>query len=152
MKVRKARLQDLQPLSHLFDEYRQFYQQTSNIEAAIEFIKQRLSAEDSTIFIVENGEKLLGFTQLYPSFSSVSMQGLWVLNDLYVAADARQHGVAKKLMNAADQWARSTASKGLILETDKDNFKAQKLYEKLGYIKQDSTYHYFLSALNQPQT
>ncbi len=146
MKVRKVKRQDLQSLTQLFDEYRQFYHQKSDLKAAAEFIEQRMVNEESIIFVVEKGDQLLGFTQLYPSFSSVSMQRMWVLNDLYVAAGARQSGVAQKLMAAADQWAHETDSKGLILETDTDNFKAQKLYEKLGYVKQDSTYHYFLST------
>ena len=146
MKVRKAKLSDLMYLSQLFDEYRQFYQQVSNIEAATDFIQQRLKKADSIIFVADNGAGLLGFTQLYPSYSSVSMQRIWVLNDLYVSSDARQCGVAQKLMNAANIWAKETMSKGLILETDLDNKKAQKLYDKLGYIRQDSTYHYFLST------
>ncbi len=146
MLVRKARLQDLNLLGQLFDEYRQFYHQESNLEAAADFIKQRMKNNESIIFVVEKNDKLLGFTQLYPSFSSVSMQRMWVLNDLYVATAARQSGVAQKLMAAANQWAHETDSKGLILETDTDNLNAQKLYKKLGYVKQDSTFHYFLST------
>ena len=146
MPVRKAKLEDLTLLGQLFDEYRQFYHQEADLEAASEFIKQRMKNDESVIFVVEKNDKLLGFTQLYPSFSSVSMQSMWVLNDLYVATAARQSGVAQKLMAAANQWAHETDSKGLILETDTDNFNAQKLYKKLGYVKQDSTFHYFLST------
>lgn len=153
MKVRKANLNDLAQLSDLFDGYRQFYQQKPSLDAATSFIQQRLLNEDSVIFVVEKddpllGKQLLGFTQLYPSFSSVSMQRLWVLNDLFVRVDARQTGVAQALMDEANQWAQKTDSKGLILETECDNVRAQKLYDKLGFIKQDSTYHYFLSATN----
>lgn len=144
MKVRKAKPKDLIQLSDLFDKYRQFYQQKPNLDAATVFIQQRLVTGDSVVFVAENGDQLLGFTQLYPSFSSVSMQRLWVLNDLFVGVDARKSGVAQALMAAANQWAKITDSKGLVLETDSDNIKAQKLYTKLNYIKQDSTYHYFL--------
>jgi ribosomal protein S18 acetylase RimI-like enzyme len=146
MKVRKANSTDLSQLSELFDGYRQFYQQNSNLTAAKQFIAARLNNNESVIFVVESGGKLLGFTQLYPSFSSVSMQRLWVLNDLFVAGDARKQGVAAKLMAAAKKFATETGSKGLILETDLDNLAAQKLYDKLGYKLQNSTRHYFLAT------
>ena len=146
MKVRKANSTDLSQLSELFDGYRQFYQQSSDLTAARQFIAARLKNNESVIFVVESAGKLFGFTQLYPSFSSVSMQRLWVLNDLFVAGNARKQGVAAKLMAAAKNFASETDSKGLILETDLDNLAAQKLYDKLGYQLQNSTRHYFLAT------
>ncbi len=145
MIIRKAHGADQEQLSHLFDGYRQFYKQAADLSAATQFINSRLKNEDSVIFVAEANGQLLGFTQLYPSFSSVSMQRLWVLNDLFVAADARKMGVAKGLMEQARQFAEQTESKGLLLETDLDNLAAQKLYEQLGYQKQQDTYHYFLA-------
>ncbi len=144
MKVRKANSNDLSQLSELFDGYRQFYQQDADLKGANEFLSKRLENQQSVIFVVESNGQLLGFTQLFPSFSSVSMQRLWVLNDLFVAAAARQQGVAQKLMEAAKHFAQETNSKGLSLETDLDNIAAQKLYDGLGYERQDDTYHYFL--------
>lgn len=156
MKVRKAQQQDLPALNLLFEAYRQFYKQAADSEASTAFLQQRLAAKDSVIFVAEGGaqsseSQLLGFTQLYPSFSSVSLQRLWILNDLFVAPKARQRGVAQALMEAANQWAHATNSKGLLLETDWDNVQAQRLYDKLGYVKQDSTYHYFLPATGTTQ-
>ncbi len=150
MKVRKANSKDLSQLSELFDGYRQFYQQEHDLKGARMFINDRLKNHQSVIFVAEDNEQLLGFTQLFPSFSSVSMQRLWVLNDLFVASDARKQGVAEKLMAAAKQLAEETGSKGLLLETDLDNTQAQRLYDKLGYVKQDSTYHYFLANMKKP--
>ncbi|VAW44348.1 acetyltransferase, GNAT family [hydrothermal vent metagenome] len=145
MKARKANLKDLNQLSDLFDRYRQFYQQAADLKGAKEFISKRLENQQSVIFVVESDDKLLGFTQLFPSFSSVSMQRLWVLNDLFVAVAARQQGVAQSLMEAAKHFAQETNSKGLTLETDLDNIAAQKLYDGLGYQRQADTYHYFLA-------
>lgn len=145
MQIRKATPNDLSQLSHLFDAYRQFYQQSSDLPAAERFIKARMHNQESVIFVAEKAGQLVGFTQLFPSFSSVSVQRLWILNDLFVAESARQQGVAAGLMNQAQSFAQQTNSKGIILETDWDNVHAQRLYEKLGYERQDSTYHYFLS-------
>ncbi len=146
MNIRKANSKDLAQLSLLFDGYRQFYQQQENLTGATDFIQQRLQAQDSTIFVAEEGEQLLGFTQLYPSYSSVSMQRLWILNDLFVAKEARKKGVADRLRSQAKTFAEETGSKGLILETDLDNIPAQNLYNRLGYQRQDDTYHYFLAV------
>ncbi len=146
MKIRKAHARDLNQLCELFDGYRQFYQQPEDLDGARDFIEQRLTTNDSVLFVAESEQGLMGFTQLYPSFSSVSMQRLWILNDLFVAADARKKGVAKALMEAARSFAEATDSKGLILETDWDNTQAQALYDGLGYEQQNSTYHYFLAT------
>ncbi len=147
MQIRKAQSSDLEPLCQLFDDYRQFYQQTSDLKEARNFLNQRIQEQESVIFVAENNDELIGFTQLYPSFSSVSMQRLWILNDLFVAANARKQGVANALMTAAKNFAEETESKGIILETDLDNVQAQALYDKLGYQKQTSTYHYFLPVV-----
>ncbi len=144
MQVRKVNPQDLHQLSLLFDGYRQFYQQAPDVKGAYQFLKQRMDADESMVFVAEHNKQLLGFTQLYPSYSSVSMQRLWVLNDLFVIEQARQTGVAAALIEAAEHWAQITDSKGLVLETDSDNIKAQKLYAKLNLIKQVNTQHYFL--------
>jgi ribosomal protein S18 acetylase RimI-like enzyme len=144
MIVRKAQFSDLEPLSELFDAYRQFYQQSADLTAASDFLKQRIQKQQSVIYVAERTGELLGFTQLYPSFSSVTMQRLWILNDLFVAATARKQGVAEALMTAAKEFAKETNSKGIILETDLDNVQAQALYDKLGYQKQTTTHHYFL--------
>lgn len=146
MKIRKANAQDLAQLSELFDGYRQFYRQPADLPGARAFIAERLQQQDAVIFVADSGEALLGFTQLYPSFSSVSMQRLWILNDLFVAPFARQKGAAKALMDAARVWAESTQSKGLILETEVGNLTAQALYDQLGYEQQNATYHYFLAT------
>jgi ribosomal protein S18 acetylase RimI-like enzyme len=144
MKIRKARLEDVAQLAPLFDAYRRFYQQPGDPEGAAEFLHQRLNQQESVIFVAESDDGLQGFTQLYPSFSSVSMQRLWILNDLYVDDRCRQSGVASALMDQARDWAVTTGAKGIILETDWDNVQAQALYRKLGYEQQNSTYHYFL--------
>lgn len=146
MFVKQAEIENLKEISELFNSYRVFYQQDSDLDLAVSFISDRLTNKDSVIFYSydENGNAL-GFTQLYPMFSSVSAQASWVLNDLYVSPSARRLGVAKKLMEAAKLYAIETQSKGIALETSKDNLKAQSLYESLGYKKETGVYNYFLS-------
>ncbi|MCB0465799.1 MAG: GNAT family N-acetyltransferase [Aequorivita sp.] len=142
MKVITASISNLDQLVPLFDGYRVFYKQTSDPEAVRKFLKERLTNQDSILFIcLDNSDKGLGFTQLYPSFSSVSMQRTYILNDLFVAPEARKKGVGEALMQHAKQFAMKKKSKGLTLETAIDN-PAQTLYKKLGWKKDVLVNHY----------
>ena len=87
-------------VASLFDRYRVFYEQSSDIAAAQAFIGARLRAGDSTIFFARRGDggDGLGFVQLYPSFSSVSMRKIWILNDLYVAPEARRLTIRTRVL------------------------------------------------------
>jgi GNAT superfamily N-acetyltransferase len=115
----RAELDDLDALAPLFDAYRRFYGQPSDLDGAI-----------------------VGFTQLYPSFSSVSMKRLWVLNDLFVTPDARKSGAGRALLERAERWAAETGAKGLTLSTQLTNLGAQRLYEACGWTKDDEFVHY----------
>ena len=145
MEIVKATIGQLDIISPLFDAYRVFYGQESDLNVAREFIESRLNNNESVIFLALDDEgNGLGFTQLYPSFSSVSAAKTWVLNDLFVSDTARRQGVARKLMDAAKEMGLKDDVKGLALETAESNGNAQKLYESLGYEKESGTYHYFL--------
>jgi GNAT superfamily N-acetyltransferase len=95
-------------LSGLFDQYRVFYNQPSDIPAAKKFITERIQQNDSTIFVAFRDGKMIGFTQLYPIFSSVGMKRAWLLNDLFVAEEARGSGAADELLKAAQQMGADT--------------------------------------------
>ncbi len=153
MEVVLAHSEHLEEVSALFDRYRMFYQQPSDLDNARLFIRDRLQKGDSKIFLAINlpaarqsqREQVTGFTQLYPSFSSVSMKPIWILNDLFVAEDYRQQGVAKLLIGAAANFARETGAVRIALSTQISNITAQSLYESLGYVQDEDFYHYALS-------
>ena len=146
ISVKRATLENLNEVSDLFNAYRVFYKQDSDVNLAVNFISERIQNKDSVIFYANNEHgKPLGFTQLYPTFSSVSAKSSWVLNDLYVSSTARRLGVGKKLMETAKIFAIENNSKGIALETGENNVKAQALYESLGYEKDVGVYSYFLN-------
>jgi GNAT superfamily N-acetyltransferase len=142
MKIKRATPQDLETIVPLFDQYRVFYKQVTNIEASRAFLVERFQKKDSVIFLaVDEHNQGIGFTQLYPTFSSVSMQRTYILNDLFVTATGRGKGVGEAILNTAKQFAIQEGSKGLTLETDFDN-PAQKLYERMGWVKDTQYIHY----------
>ncbi|MDX1994593.1 MAG: GNAT family N-acetyltransferase [bacterium] len=144
-EILRATPDHLDLVAPMFDGYRQFYQKPSDLAGARQFISERLTNGDSVIFLAVDMGAGLGFTQLYPSFSSVSMKRLWVLNDLFVAEKARGQGVASALLDRARQHALETGAKGLMLETAADNLPAQRLYERLGWVREAEFYVYNLT-------
>ena len=144
----RAELDDLEALVPLFDGYRRFYRRPADLIGARAFLAERMKRNESVIFLAVIDGAAVGFTQLYPLFSSVSMQRVWVLNDLFVAPDARRSGAGRALLERAERWAKETGSKGLTLSTEVTNETAQRLYESAGWTKQDEfvQYHRFFEA------
>lgn len=146
--VVQAQPEHLDLLAPLFDAYRQFYHQPPNPGGAREFLRQRLVNRDSVIFLARSTSeptRAVGFVQLYPSFSSVRMRKLWILNDLFVTPQARKLGVARLLMERARQLGRETGAVALALETATDNEAAKALYRSLGYRREIGFEHYELT-------
>ena len=144
MKVFLANIEHLEVLSVLFDQYRVFYQQSSDLDSATLFLKNRFEYCDSIIFAARDGDQIVGFTQLYPSFSSVSMKRVWILNDLFVTFSHRNQGIARSLMTMARQHGQETGAIRISLSTQQSNHVAQALYESLGYEKDEVFHHYSL--------
>jgi len=130
----------------MFDAYRRFYHQSSNLPASKRFLERRLANNESVIFLALLNKSPVGFAQLYPSFSSIGMKPLWILNDLYVEPMARKGGVATALLKKSGEFARSKHAKELVLETGRNNEKAKRLYEKLGWKRNNTYLTYRLSA------
>ncbi|MGM9479154.1 GNAT family N-acetyltransferase [Pedobacter sp. GSP4] len=137
----------------LFNQYRIFYGQFSDLGMAKAFLEERLQNRESIIFVAVDGDtqQPVGFTQLYPKYSSVRLSKNWILNDLYVAADYRKQGIGEKLIKTAMDFAQKQGSTFVQLETAVDNFTAQHLYENIGFVKQAADTDFFLYkiALNK---
>ncbi|HSB53722.1 MAG TPA: GNAT family N-acetyltransferase [Gemmatimonadales bacterium] len=140
--IRPATAADLDALAPLFDGYRRFYEQPGDLALARKFLGERLARMDTVIFLAELAGVAAGFTHLFPIFSSTRCQRLWLLNDLFVDANARGHGVARALLRAAEHHARATGACGLELATAHTNTPAQRLYESLGW-QLDTTFRHY---------
>lgn len=146
MIVSQARQEDVEGIAYLFNEYRMFYGKQSDINGTKDYISKRLTHKESVIFFVKKDGSYAGFSQLYPSFSSISMKRDWILNDLFVDSDARGQGVGNMLLQKAKEYAIQTGAKGISLCTTVDNEQAQRLYEKNGYVRDSHYYHYELDT------
>jgi GNAT superfamily N-acetyltransferase len=144
LAIRRAGRSDLDAAARLFTDYLRFYEKATPEADARVFIGERLAKQDSIFYLAESDGVALGFTQLYPAFASLSLAPSWILNDLYVDPSARGRGVGEALMDAARGLALSSGAAELMLQTARTNATAQRLYEKLGWIRDDEFLVYTL--------
>lgn len=143
-EIHSASAEDVAAVAPLFEAYRVWYGESPDPDGSYNFIAQRLRNNESTIFFATIDGEPVGFTQLYPLFSSVSVAPIWLLNDLFVSEKARGKGVSVLLLEAAAEFGRQTGAIRLELETEITNTKAQAIYEKHGWVRNESHYFYSL--------
>lgn len=152
MEIRKINERESFLVIDLFDQYRIFYNQPSDIQLAESFIQARMNNNESIIFValIQDQNKLIpvGFTQLYPKYSSARAIKNWILNDLFVAKTYRQQMIGEKLIKTAMEFAQNSGAKFVELSTAVDNFTAQGLYEKIGFKKLQPETDFFTYRIN----
>ena len=141
--VEPATGDDAARVAELFDAYRVCYGQDPAPDAALAYINERMASRDSQIFVARVGGQVEGFAQLYPSFSSIAMGRIWILNDIYVTEDSRKHGIASRLLQAVERFAAETGAGRLEVSTARDNLPARALYEKMGWQLDEFFLHYY---------
>ena len=133
-RTRLASLADLDALAPLFDAYRQFYEQAPDLALARAYLGERMARGECVVYVAlaASGE-VVGFTLLYPTFTSVGARRIFVLNDLFVRPSARGTRAGVALLEAAKAHARAAGALRLSLRTAHDNARAQRVYEQNGW-------------------
>ena len=151
MRIIKATLEHLDLLAPLFIKYREFYGELPYPDSSREFLEKRLTRDESVIYLampIDDDKKVLGFCQLYPSYSSLTLKRVWILNDIYVAEDARRQLVADHLMRAAKKMAKDTQAVRMRVSTSANNQVAQKVYESIGF-REDTQFKNYVLPINE---
>lgn len=144
IKVKQIDITEANLVVSLFNQYRIFYNQFSDLGMAKAFIDARLENNESIIFVAMDENKAVGFTQLYPKYSSARLSKNWILNDLFVDIDYRKQGIGEALIKKAMDFAKEQGSTFVQLETTIDNYAAQSLYETIGFKKQGDDTEFLL--------
>jgi GNAT superfamily N-acetyltransferase len=146
VQIQQAVIDDLDDLANLFDLYRQFYGQAPDIDRAKNFLRDRFYHSESIIFIArDDSQKSLGFTQLFPSFTSTGCARIYILNDLFVIPGQRAQRVGTGLLDAAAAFGRKMGAVRLTLSTAVDNAVAQRVYEGAGWTESNAFKTYNLA-------
>ncbi len=162
--TRLATPEDLDALANLFDAYRQFYGQSTDLTLARAFLAERMHRRESVLLVATatqgrnipavgptpaparaGGEPqgdLIGFCQLYPTFCSVEAKPIYALYDLFVKPTCRRSGAAKALLLAAECLAASHGKARMDLTTARTNLPAQAAYEALGWVRDEVFFSY----------
>jgi GNAT superfamily N-acetyltransferase len=141
VEVRQAECEgDVRAVTPLFDAYRAFYKMPRDPEASYAYLDERWRLRESVLFVAFVAGAPAGFVHLFPSYTSLRLRRLWILNDLYVDPAQRRLGVARTLMRRAERHARETGATGLTLATDVVNVNAQALYRSEGYERPEEFY------------
>ncbi|ACJ29082.1 Histone acetyltransferase HPA2-like acetyltransferase [Shewanella piezotolerans WP3] len=146
MNIEKISVEQLDDLVPLFDQYMVFYKQDSAPTKYRDYLKERLSHGEATVFIAYIDNQPVGFVLNYHTFSSVALARVIVLNDLFISASHRKHGIANKLIENVIELAKVSHSVRIDLGTAIDNYTAQALYEKIGFVKDTEFFSYSLSV------
>ena len=142
-KIIEAEPKHIEKVGELFDLYRQFYKYESNLIESTNYIKDRITNNESIIFIaINDANEAIGFDQLYETFGSLDLGKIIILYDLYVKEDHRKNNIGRQLMIRSHEYAKKINAKRIQLSTATDNFIGQSLYESLGYVKDIDFYTY----------
>ncbi len=144
MEIKLCEINDLERLAPLFDDYRQHFKQASDLESVRNYLQQRLEANETKIYLVQTGEELHGFVLLYPSFSSIGLAPIWILNDFYLKSGNQKRLMAKALLDQIRLDCHDAGGIRIEVTTRKENHKLHKLYKEYGFEKDYKYDYYFL--------
>lgn len=135
MELRLARAEDLDRLVPLFQEMAAHYGEPP-LAAAVtrDRLKRSLFAKPAfaRLLIAVEQDRAVGFLTCNTSFPSPGLGRRLVIEDLYVAAAARNRGLGLRLLRRAAALAEELGASELGWTTDPKNLASQRFYERLG--------------------
>jgi len=134
--IRRAATADVEQLAELVEQYRGFYRQEPNPNTQ-QFLRDRLASNESVVVVAVEDDQLVGFAQCYPTFSTVALAEIWLLNDVFVHPDFRRRHIAEQLMAETEAAAQHAGAVRIWLRTAHLNAPAQALYEGRGWVHDD---------------
>jgi ribosomal protein S18 acetylase RimI-like enzyme len=133
LQISPIAIEDIEALVPLVDSYRSFYGQQPSIDTR-QYLTKRIEEGSALGFIARVGGHPAGFTLIYPTFSTVALAPIWLLNDLWVDEKYRRHGIANALLEKAENEARQSGAGRIWLRTALDNRAARALYVRRGWV------------------
>jgi GNAT superfamily N-acetyltransferase len=130
-RVTEAHLTELLPLMR---GYCDFYEVDPSDEALLALSRALIAdPEREGVQLVARKEgQAVGFATIFWSWATTSAERIGVMNDLFVAPEARGTGVAQDLIEACRAECAARGAGKLSWQTAPDNAAAMKLYDRVG--------------------
>ena len=134
LKISLVTPQQLERCLPLFQAYLGFYHVQQSDADCQHFLEARLRQHEACLWLAEDAGVAVGFALMYPGFNSLTLKPNWLLHDLYVAPDYRGSGVSRQLLQTCQAHVISRGGGDIMLQTAHDNTRAQRLYERNGFV------------------
>ena len=115
--------------------YCDFYEVSPSDEALLAMSRALIADPDceGLQLIGRNDDRrAIGFATIFWTWTTLSASRIGVMNDLFVAGDARGTGLADALIRECVERCRARGATSLGWQTAKDNDRAQAVYERVG--------------------
>jgi ribosomal protein S18 acetylase RimI-like enzyme len=130
--VTEADLPDLLPLMRAYCDFYEVLPTDEDLLAMSRALIADPQREGVQLIARDSGGAAIGFATVFWSWSTLSATRIGVMNDLFVAPEARGSGIAPALIDACLERTREHGAGSLSWQTARDNARAQALYERVG--------------------
>lgn len=132
MQIKKLTSENIEALAHLFVEL----WPDCTFETEFEYCKKILKSKDQTAFLVMQNHDYIAFA--YLSLRNDFVEGatsypVAYLEGIYVKEAFRKAGVASKLINRAEQWAKENGCSQLASDVEIHNKQSIRFHQKSGF-------------------
>ena len=139
---------DLPELLLLMRGYCDFYEVDPSDDALLALARVLIADPDQGLQLIARDDDgtASGFATIFWTWSTLSAAKLGVMNDLFVAEDARGGGISDALIAACVEHCRQHRATELAWQTARTNLRAQAVYERVGAKRDDRWLDYSLSV------
>jgi GNAT superfamily N-acetyltransferase len=131
-RVGEAELGDLLPLVRAYCD---FYAVSPSDEELLTLSRALIAdpEREGVQLLARDAEaRAVGFATIFWSWATTSAERIGVMNDLFVAPEARGSGVAEALIEACRVECAARGAGKLSWQTATDNERAMKVYDRIG--------------------
>lgn len=134
MRIAPVALDELEDVVPLFADYQRFYRvEAPDMRAIRKFLEGFIApSERGELIAAWSDGRVIGFANLYWTFSSVAAGPIVLLNDLFVVEGQRGASIGRRLIEFSLRRTEERGASRLEWRTEVDNHVAQRLYEQLG--------------------
>jgi GNAT superfamily N-acetyltransferase len=143
VEVRPIRGEELEEALPLIGGYQRFYLAEPDDARNRAFFRRFLEpSEEGLLLGAWVDGRVVGFATIHWTHSSTRAADIGLMNDLFVAEDARGSGAGRALIRASAEAARAAGMAVLEWFTATDNDTAQRLYDSIPEVRRSAWFAY----------